>query len=81
MMHVFGVTLVEAGGIADAVILDLLQPLKNGDQFVIRQNACFGQSARVGNAGGNLLGKQALIEGKRALPSLELRVERLPKAA
>ena len=81
VVHILGLFVFDRTLRSCCHLANLLQALKNADEFVGRQNAGVLQGASVSAARSQFVMKQPSIEVKRPLPAFELRVQRLPEPA
>ena len=79
MVNVLRLVILEKCGRHRRLFADLLQPLQNADQLIGRQNTRGFQSARVRAAAHYFALQQPPVEGERPLPTLEIRIQRLPE--
>src|SRR5215470_15561076 len=81
MVYVFGLGIVTEVRVARALGLDLIQPGEDQLALVRGKDTGSAQRMSVRAAGLQFEAQQLLIEWKRTLPLLELRIQRLPESA
>ena len=81
VMHVLGFAVVQKRRGRRGLLANLLEALKNGDQFARGQDFGILQRSRVGAAGGQFFPQQPPVEVERPLPALEVGIERLAESS
>ena len=80
MVHVFRIRSFEQHWIGSCSELKFIKPTQNGGKFLARENACAAKGTRMSAAGSAFMAQKTAIEAERALPLLEVCVERLAHA-